>query len=96
MSEAAIETKQASRGLPKTREGVVVSDKMTKTVVVSISRRMRHRSYKKFIRVTKKVQAHDERGEAKVGDTVRIVEMRPMSKNKRWRVQKVVTKAVIV
>ncbi|MCB0332470.1 MAG: 30S ribosomal protein S17 [Bdellovibrionales bacterium] len=86
--------KEKKRGLPKTREGVVVSDKMNKTIVVAIKQLVRHRDYKKYVRVTTKYKAHDEREEAKIGDTVRIVETRPMSKDKRWRMQKVLVKAV--
>lgn len=90
----ASKPKEKKRGLPKTREGVVVSDKMSKTIVVAIKQLVRHREYKKYIRVTKKYKAHDERNEAKVGDTVRIVETRPLSKDKRWRMQEVLVKAV--
>ncbi|MCB0351958.1 MAG: 30S ribosomal protein S17 [Bdellovibrionales bacterium] len=88
------ENKSASRGLPKRLEGVVVSTKMNKTIVVSISRQVKHRTYKKFVRETKRYHAHDERMEAKEGDTVQIVETRPMSKLKRWRMQKIITRAV--
>lgn len=70
----------------KTEIGTVVSDKMEKTVVVAVVRDKRHRLYKKRIRVTKKFKAHNENNEAKLGDIVRIVETRPLSKEKRWRV----------
>ncbi len=70
----------------KTEVGTVVSDKMDKTVVVAVVRDKRHRLYKKRIRVTKRFKAHNENNEAKVGDIVRIVETRPLSKEKRWRV----------
>ncbi len=86
--------KEAKRGLPKTRDGVVVSDKMDKTIVVSTVRLMKHPAYKKYIRVTKKFHVHDEKGEAKEGDTVRIVETRRLSKTKRWRLLDVLQKAV--
>jgi small subunit ribosomal protein S17 len=85
---------QKERGLAKTREGVVVSDKMDKTVVVAITRSVKHPAYGKFVRKTKKYYAHDESNQCEVGDLVRIVETRPMSKLKRWRVQAVVSKAV--
>ena len=90
MTEAITEPK-VSR---KTREGTVVSNKMDKTVVVSISRQVKHPQYDKFIRRTKKYVAHDEKNACNVGDKVRIVETRPLSKTKRWRVEEVVVKAV--
>ena len=77
----------------KTRIGTVVSDKMDKTVVVSIERRVQHPVYGKMIRRTKKLKAHDEQNDAKTGDTVRIMETRPMSKDKRWRVVEIVERA---
>ncbi len=94
-TEAASTTEapERVRGLPKTRDGLVVSDKMEKTIVVAIVRLTRHPQVKKFIRETKRYHVHDERGEAKVGDTVRIVETRPISKLKRWRLQSVLVKA---
>jgi len=67
-------------------QGVVVSDKMEKTVVVRVERRVQHPVYKKFIRKSKKYLAHDELNEAKIGETVRIVECRPLSRRKRWEV----------
>ena len=85
---------QAKRGLPKVREGLVVSDKMSKTLVVSTVQMMRHSTYKKFVRVTKKYHVHDEKQEAKIGDTVRIVETRPISKSKSWRLMKILQRAV--
>ena len=75
----------ATRGARKTRVGVVVSDKMQKTVVVAIERRFPHPLYGKMMTRTKRLKAHDEQNEAKTGDTVRIMETRPMSKDKRWR-----------
>ena len=77
----------------KTREALVVSDKMTKTVVVSIERRVQHPVYGKMVRRTKKLKAHDEQNEAKTGDTVRIMETRPLSKDKRWRVVEIIERA---
>ena len=82
------------RGLETTQEGYVTSNKMDKTIIVSIVSFKKHPTYKKYVRRTKKYPAHDERNECKVGDRVRIVETRPMSKTKRWRVQKVLEQAV--
>jgi small subunit ribosomal protein S17 len=81
------------RNSRKTREGLVVSDKMQKTVVVAIERRYAHPVYGKMVTRTKRVKAHDEENAAKVGDTVRIVETRPLSKDKRWRVVDIVVRA---
>ena len=85
--------KNTARNSRKTRVGLVVSDKMEKTVVVSIERRVQHPVYGKMVRRTKRFKAHDERNEAKTGDTVRIMETRPMSKDKRWRVVEIVERA---
>jgi small subunit ribosomal protein S17 len=87
---------QAERGRPKTRIGVVLSNKMTKTVVVQVERRMKHGQYGKFMTEKKKYKAHDEKQECKPGDKVRIAETRPMSKEKRWRVAEVIAKATEV
>jgi small subunit ribosomal protein S17 len=83
----------ADRNSRKTRVGRVVSDKMQKTVVVSIERRVQHPVYGKMVRRTKKLKAHDEQNEAKTGDTVRIMETRPLSKDKRWRVVEIIERA---
>lgn len=83
----------AERAARKTRIGLVVSDKMDKTIVVSIERRVQHPVYGKMVRRTKRLKAHDEQNEAKAGDTVRIMETRPMSKDKRWRVVEIVERA---
>ncbi len=83
---------KAPRGRRKTRTGVVVSDKMTKTVLVRLTRQFAHELYGKQVTRTKRVSVHDERG-AKVGDTVRIMETRPLSKTKRWRVVEIVERA---
>lgn len=83
----------AERGVRKEREGVVVSNKMQKTIVVKVSRRIRHPVYGKEVTETKKYYAHDEKNEAKVGDTVRISETRPLSRLKRWRLVEVVSKS---
>ena len=81
------ETQQAGeRNRRKTRVGVVVSDKANKTIVVQVERRLSHPLYGKSVARTKKYHVHDENNEYKVGDTVRIVETRPLSKTKRWRV----------
>ncbi len=81
------------RNFRKQRTGTVVSDKMDKTVVVSIVHRVKHPIYGKTVNRTKKLKAHDEKNECGVGDTVRIMETRPMSKDKRWRVVEIVEKA---
>lgn len=81
------------RNLRKTRVGVVTSNKMTKTVVVSVERRLRHPIYGKFVKKTKTFMAHDETNDCGIGDIVRIVETRPLSKLKRWRVTEVVERA---
>lgn len=83
-----------SRGLRKTREGIVASNKMDKTVVVSIVTQKQHPQYKKYIKRTKRYVAHDEKNECQIGDRVRIIESRPLSKTKRWRVQQIVERAV--
>jgi small subunit ribosomal protein S17 len=82
----------STRGLVKTREGVVVSNKMEKTVVVAVTRQVRHGVYGKYIRRTKKYLAHDQENSCSEGDLVRIVETRPLSKRKRWKVQSIVRK----
>lgn len=83
-----------TRGKAKIREGVVISNKMDKTVVVSVSRLVKHPRYKKFVKQRKRYKAHDEENRCNVGDQVLIAETRPLSKDKRWRVQKIVEKAV--
>ena len=81
------------RNLRKVRQGIVVSDKMDKTVVVAIERKVPHKLYKKSINTTSKFKAHDENNECRIGDIVRIEETRPLSKQKHWRVVTVVEKA---
>ena len=95
MAEMTNNGQQATspRNARKMRVGVVVSDKMQKTVVVQIDRRVPHPMYGKMVTRTKKVNAHDEENSAKMGDTVRIMETRPLSKDKRWRVVEVVERA---
>ncbi len=81
------------RGNRKHRVGLVVSDKQSKTIVVEVERRAAHPKYKKVVKVRTHYAAHDEKNEAKVGDTVRIAETRPISKNKRWRLEKIISHA---
>jgi len=85
------ENKTAERGLRKQREGIVVSDCQDKTIVVNVERRVSHPLYQKVVRLNKKYYAHDEENQAKVGDKVRIVETRPLSKTKRWRLLSVLS-----
>ena len=81
------------RAFRKTRVGMVVSDKMDKTIVVSIADRVQHPLYKKTVKMTYKLKAHDENNEAHVGDRVRVMETRPLSRDKRWRLVEIVEKA---
>ena len=81
------------RNLRKERIGKVVSNKMTKSITVAIERKVKHPIYGKFMNKTTKFMAHDEKNEAGVGDTVRIMETRPLSKNKRWRLVEIIEKA---
>ncbi len=81
------------RGQPKSRVGVVTSNKMQKTVVVEVLRRVRHAKYGKFLTRRVRYKAHDENNTSQIGDTVRIVETRPISKDKRWRVAETIEKA---
>lgn len=83
----------SERANRKTRVGVVTSDKMDKTIVVSIKQRKKHPMYGKTVSLTKKFQAHDEENACGIGDTVKIMETRPLSKNKRWRLVEIVEKA---
>ena len=81
------------RNLRKTRVGVVVSDKMDKTIVVAVKDNVRHSLYNKIVKRTDKLKAHDENNECKLGDTVRVMETRPLSKDKRWRLVEIVERA---
>ena len=83
------------RNLRKVMIGTVVSDKMDKTVVVAVETSVRHKVYKKTVKRTYKLKAHDEENACKVGDNVKVMETRPLSKDKRWRVVEIVEKAVI-
>ena len=89
MTEATTEERNAR----KVREGVVVSNKMDKTAVIAVVERVRHPKYAKFVLRTKKLYAHDETNDVNVGDKVRVMETRPLSKNKRWRVVEVLERA---
>ena len=93
MAETVNPTATTGRTARKTRQGLVVSDKMDKTVVVAIERRVPHPVYGKMVTRTKRLKAHDEQNSAKVGDIVRIVETRPLSKDKRWRLLEIVERA---
>ena len=81
------------RSLRKTRTGLVVSDKMDKTVVVAVQEHYRHPDYKKVMRSTYKLKTHDENNECRVGDKVLVMETRPLSRDKRWRIVEIVEKA---
>ena len=83
----------AERNLRKTRVGMVVSDKMDKTVVVAIIDNVKHPLYKKSVKRTVRLKAHDEKNECRVGDRVEVMETRPLSKDKRWRVIEIIEKA---
>jgi len=86
----------AARGHRKEREGEVLAAKMTKTIVVRVKRRFAHPKFKKVVTAFKKFYVHDEKNEAKPGDRVRIVETRPLSKTKRWRLVEIVKRAAVV
>ena len=86
---------EQTRNLRKTMIGIVTSNKMDKTVVVSVERKVRHSVYGKIVKRTYKLKAHDENNSCNVGDTVKVMETRPLSKDKRWRVVEIVEKAII-
>lgn len=86
------EVQTVERNTRKERIGKVVSNKMAKSIVVSVERKVKHPMYGKFVKRTTKFMAHDENNEAQIGDTVRIMETRPLSKNKRWRLVEIVEK----
>lgn len=90
MSEAATTT--ITRNLRKTKSGVVTSNKMDKTITVKVERKVKHPLYGKFVKKSTKFHAHDEKNECSIGDTVRIMESRPMSKTKRWRLVEILEK----
>lgn len=83
----------SERALRKTRTGKVVSDKMDKTIVVAIEDSVQHKLYKKVIKRTYKLKAHDENNECRIGDKVKVMETRPLSKDKRWRLVEIIEKA---
>jgi len=83
----------SERNLRKTRTGMVVSDKMDKTIVVAIEDNVRHPLYKKIVKRTVRLKAHDENNECRVGDRVSVMETRPLSKDKRWRLVEIIEKA---
>ena len=95
MSEVTVDSTETAeeRGRRKVREGLVVSDKMDKTVVVSVEDRVKHRVYGKVIRRTSKLKAHDEQNSCGIGDRVLLMETRPLSATKRWRVVEILEKA---
>jgi small subunit ribosomal protein S17 len=93
MSEAAQNTAKTERNARKVREGLVVSDKMDKTIVVAVEDRVKHALYGKVMRKTSRLKAHDEQNECGVGDRVLIMETRPLSATKRWRLIEVLEKA---
>ncbi len=84
---------EKTKGYNKTFQGVVVSDKMDKTIVVEVRTKKLHRLYKKYLSRTKKLKAHDEKNDAHIGDTVRVIETRPISKDKCWRLLEIVERA---
>lgn len=92
MSDAAKTAETSERSNKRTLVGVVTSDKMQKTITVEVTRLVKHPTYGKYVRRRNRFKAHDERSEAKEGDTVQVVECKPMSRTKRWRLQKVLAR----
>jgi small subunit ribosomal protein S17 len=86
---------EQNEGRRKTRQGIVVSDKMDKTIVVRVERLTKHPQYNRVVKRAKKFKAHDERNECAIGDMVEIVETRPLSKEKRWRVTRIIRKVAV-
>jgi small subunit ribosomal protein S17 len=93
MPVAEAQKTETQKRVEKILQGIVVSNKMQKTIVVEIRQRKLHRLYKKYLMRTKRIKAHDEKNECGIGDTVRVVESRPLSKEKRWRLLSIVEKA---
>jgi small subunit ribosomal protein S17 len=93
MADESTTEATTARSARKVRDGIVVSDKMDKTVVVTIVERVRHAKYAKFVNRTKRLYVHDEQNDARLGDRVRVMETRPTSKQKRWRVVEVLERA---
>lgn len=92
--QAAVTSAKGTGSHKRTLVGTVVSDKMSKTIVVKVDRRVRHALYRKFVTTSTKYKAHDEMGQGKVGDLVQIVESRPLSREKRWALSSIVRKVV--
>ncbi|MBK8580789.1 MAG: 30S ribosomal protein S17 [Flavobacteriales bacterium] len=92
-TESTVEATAIVRNLRKERVGIVTSDKMTKSITVTVERRVMHPKYGKFVKMSTKYMAHDEKGDAHIGDTVKISETRPVSKLKRWRLVEVLERA---
>lgn len=88
-----MQSESNNKSIKKVREGTVLSDKMDKTVVVAVGRLKKHRLYKKYIRRTKNYKVHDEKNECKVGDTIRFIDTRPISKDKKWKMVEIIEKA---
>ncbi len=84
---------EVTRNLRKERTGIVVSNKMDKTIVVAVKRKVKHPIYGKFVNKTKKFMVHDEKNDCNIGDTVRIMETRPLSRNKSWRLVEIIERA---
>ena len=93
MTDTTTDAAAPERAARKTREGTVVSNAMDKTAVVAVVDRVRHAKYNKFVLRTKKLYAHDETNDVNVGDKVRVMETRPLSKNKRWRLVEILERA---
>ena len=93
MSSHMTEANNETRAARKVREGLVVSNKMNKTAVIAVVERVKHKKYDKFVLRTKKLYAHDEANDVQIGDRVRVMEIRPMSKLKRWRITDVLERA---
>ena len=91
-AKETIQQDELSRNLRKTRIGVVTSNKMTKTITVAVERKVKHPIYGKFVKKTTRFHAHDEKNECSIGDLVKIMESRPLSKTKRWRLVEIVEK----
>ena len=89
------EESMGTRGIQKRKVGVVVSDKMDKTIVVQVERLVAHPVYKKYVKRRNRIKAHDEKNEYQIGDRVEIIETRPMSKDTRWRVNKLIDRPVV-
>ncbi|WP_369042065.1 30S ribosomal protein S17 [Streptomyces sp. Midd1] len=96
MTESNVTEQKTDRGFRKTREGLVVSDKMDKTVVVAVEDRVKHALYGKVIRRTSKLKAHDEQNAAGVGDRVLLMETRPLSSTKRWRIVEILEEGQVI